>query len=231
MSKMALYGGSVFTVAGTKGAVRVVDIMGDDSSIVQSARVSYGKGTKHVSKDERLINYLWKHQHTSPFEMCEIKLHIKAPMFVARQWLRHRTASVNELSARYSEMQKDFYLPDLENICEQSTDNKQGRGAPLHPDLASKVRGLMEESCDKALETYEALLSIGVSRELARIIIPTGFYTEFYWKIDLHNLLKFLKLRTHKTAQLEIRQYADIILHEIVKEWTPMVYKAFMASQ
>jgi thymidylate synthase (FAD) len=208
------------------GFVRVVDVMGDDSSIVQAARVSYGAGTKKVSEDRALIWYLMRNEHMSPFEMCEIKLHVKLPLFVARQWLRHRTANVNEYSARYSVMGKDFYVPAEGDVSAQSKNNKQGRESELM-ECAEEVRGIIRASSEGAYATYEGLLEKGVAREIARIVLPVNFYTEFYWKIDLRNLLHFVKLRADEHAQLEIRRYADVIV-DVVKAWVPATYDAFV---
>lgn len=209
-----------------KGFVRVVDYMGDDSSIVQAARVSYGKGTKTVSDDERLINYLMRHRHTTPFEMCEIKLHVKLPIFVARQWVRHRTASINEYSARYSELHNEFYIPSLDQIETQSTSNKQGRAVGLgrREKLDAYIR--MEDASQEAYKNYEDLLALGVSRELARMVLPVNIYTSWYWKIDLHNLLHFIRLRSDSHAQYEIRMYSKAI-EEIVNQWVPATWAAF----
>jgi thymidylate synthase (FAD) len=209
------------------GFVRVVDYMGDDAAIVQAARVSYGKGTKSVSDDRALIRYLVRNRHTSPLEMCELKLHCKMPIFVARQWIRHRTANVNEYSGRYSVMSDDYYLPSIDVICAQSDVNKQSRGESMHPKLAEKTQRIVSSVCDTAKEDYELLLAQGTARELARIVLPVNFYTEWYWKTDLHNLLHFLHLRLHPYAQWEIRQYAEAIL-EIVRQWVPITYEAFM---
>ena len=214
-----------------KGFIRVVDCMGDDSSIVQAARVSYGEGTKHVSKDKGLINYLMKHKHTSPFEMCEIKLHIKLPIFVARQWIRHRTANVNEYSARYSVLSEDFYVPDINRICFQSETNKQGSGSSVPSVLGGHFISDIKKYSLDAYSLYKKYLDLGIAREIVRSMLPINFYTEFYWKIDLHNLLHFLRLRSHSHAQYEIREYSDIILYEIIKKWVPLSYDAFMEYQ
>ena len=205
-----------------KGFVKVVDLMGDDAAVVQAARVSYGAGTKTVREDKGLINYLMKQSHTSPFEMCEIKLHIKAPMFVKNQWVRHRTASINEYSARYSEVKDEIFTP--EEWRGQSKENKQcSEGVIYIPqDLQDKIKKHDEET----YALYQELLSKGVSRELARTKLDVGYYTEFYWKIDLHNLLHFIRLRMHPHAQEEIRVYAEAIA-DIVKEWCPFVWNAF----
>lgn len=207
------------------GFVRVVNYMGDDSSIVQAARVSYGKGTKSVREDTGLINYLMRHAHTSPFEMCEIVFHIKMPIFVARQWLRHRTANVNEYSARYSVLEDDFYIPENSTIRTQSSSNKQGRGELVRdPDF---VKDHINGASSNAYAIYDYLLdSEKVSRELSRIVLPVNVYTQMYWKIDLNNLLKFLKLRLDSHAQWETVQYAKAI-ESIIKEWVPITYEAF----
>lgn len=211
------------------GFVRVVDFMGSDSAIVQAARVSYGDGTKTVNEDKGLINYLMKHKHTSPFEMCEIKLHIKLPMFIARQWIRHRTANVNECSARYSILPEEYYIPELQNILPQSEMNKQCRGGEISPEFAKDAQSLIRESSKRSYEDYQALLGDeenGIAREIARGVLPVNMYTEWYWKIDLHNLLHFIRLRIHPHAQYEIRVYAQI-LADIVKQWCPLAYGAF----
>ena len=211
------------------GFVRIVDFMGSDSAIVQAARVSYGDGTKTVNEDKGLINYLMKHKHTSPFEMCEIKLHIKLPMFIARQWIRHRTANVNECSARYSILPEEYYIPELQNILPQSEMNKQCRGGEISPEFAKDAQNLIKESSKRSYEDYQALLGDeenGIAREIARGVLPVNMYTEWYWKIDLHNLLHFIRLRIHPHAQYEIRVYAEI-LAKIVKEWCPLAYGAF----
>lgn len=222
------------------GFIRVIDYMGDDSAIVQAARVSYGHGTKHVSQDKGLINYLTKHRHTTPFEMCEIKLHVKLPIFVARQWIRHRTASVNEYSARYSILDKEFYLPDPAQIASQSQKNKQGRQEnSLNAKEIEQTLTILKQNATQCYEDYEKLLNVnatsgeildstkqGIARELARINLNLNYYTQWYWKIDLHNLLNFISLRADSHAQYEIRVYAEAIL-EIVKIWVPNVYEAF----
>lgn len=221
------------------GFIRVVDYMGTDASIVQAARVSYGAGTKQTTDDKALINYLMRNDHTSPFEMCEIKLHVKLPIFVARQWIRHRTASVNEYSARYSILKNEFYLPKEENICEQSTFNKQGRGDSIDSNFAGRVIDMLKAESMQAYHNYQNMLNIDdennvidqnrpkIAREIARINLPLSMYTEWYWKIDLHNLLHFLRLRMNPHAQYEIREYANVIA-EIVKSWVPFTYEAFM---
>ena len=221
------------------GFVRVVDYMGDDSAVVQAARVSYGKGTRRVSDDRRLIRYLMRHRHTTPFEMCEIKLHVKLPIFVARQWIRHRTANVNEYSARYSILDREFYIPSLEVIAGQSLSNRQGRGDQLPANEAVRVQELLREDALRAHEHYEDMLNedlagnardprrFGLARELARINLSLNYYTQWYWKIDLHNLLNFLSLRADPHAQYEIRVYAEAILDTIVKSWVPLTHEAF----
>lgn len=209
------------------GFIRVIDYMGNDNAIVQAARVSYGAGTKKINEDRGLINYLMRHQHTTPFEMCEIKLHIKLPIFVARQWIRHRTASVNEYSARYSVLNNEFYIPKVENISSQSQTNKQGR-EDSSIDNAELVQKIIKEACESSYEKYSDLIdNYSLTRELARTILPINVYSEWYWKIDLHNLLHFLRLRTDSHAQFEIRCYANIIL-DLVKRWVPLTYEAFM---
>lgn len=221
------------------GFVRVIDYMGDDSAIVQAARVSYGRGTKKVSEDRALIRYLMRHRHTTPFEMCEIKFHIKLPIFVARDWIRHRTANVNEYSGRYSIMDREFYTPAPEHLGAQSTTNRQGRGDVLKSDEAERVLELLKRDAAQCYETYQTLLNrdengeivdekyMGLARELARINLPVGIYTQWYWKIDLHNLFHFLSLRADAYAQYEIQVYANMML-DIVKEWVPHAYEAFM---
>ena len=216
----------VFLPVLDKGFIRLVDYMGSDDSIIQAARISYGKGTKSLRSDLMLIRYLMKNKHTSPFEMCEIKLHIKAPIFVARQWLRHRTANVNEYSARYSFMDEDFYLPNSELLTTQSLDNKQGRSESTveNYELAHES---MQNLSSASIKLYKELLSQhNLAKELARIILPVNFYTQFYWKIDLHNLLHFISLRYHSHAQKEIYQYAEILLN-IVEKWVPTTAEAF----
>jgi thymidylate synthase (FAD) len=222
------------------GFVRVVDYMGDDSAIVQSARVSYGAGTKKISLDRGLIQYLIRHKHTTPFEMCEIKFHIKLPMFIARQWIRHRTANVNEYSARYSILGKDFYLPERDQLAVQSLTNRQGRDAEVLNDAeAARVLEMLKGDALQCYAHYEEMLNedmegnvvdesrAKLARELARMNLPVNFYTEWYWKIDLHNLLHFLHLRADPHAQYEIRVYAQAML-DIVKKWVPLTYEAFM---
>jgi len=209
------------------GFVRLVDYMGGDESIVQAARVSYGKGTKSVSEDRTLIRYLMRHQHTTPFEMVEFKFHIKLPIFVARQWIRHRTANVNEYSGRYSIMPEEFYVPEETVIKYQSTSNKQGRdNEEVPPEIRRRVLEILLEEQKSAFKGYQEMLDYNIARELARINLPLSLYTQWYWKIDLHNLFHFLKLRMDKHAQYEIRVYAEKMA-EIVKAVVPMAYEAF----
>ena len=236
------------------GFVRVIDYMGNDAAIVQAARVSYGAGTKKVNEDRGLIRYLMRHWHTTPFEMCEIKFHIKCPIFVARQWLRHRTANVNEYSGRYSVMSDEFYLPTLENIKPQSKTNKQGRDGELSTTDKKGAQWLLNEANKHSHDMYKALLGEtdtddsvepdciydlyadgllteefkdnGIARESARAVLPVSNYTQFYYKQDLKNLLHFLYLREDSHAQYEIRVYAEIMCH-IIKLWCPVVYEAF----
>lgn len=207
------------------GFIRPIDYMGNDSSIVQAARVSYGDGTKTVQTDEKLIRYLLQHEHTSPFEMCEIKIHAKMPIFVARQWVRHRTASINEYSGRYSVMSEDFYLPKPEHTAEQ--DSKQGRGVILNDVNYDEVVHGIEEVSVVCSEAYRSLLEdYKLSRELARIVLPVNFYTEWYWKTNLHNLMHFIKLRSDSKAQYEIRVYADALL-SLMEKWVPTTHAMF----
>ncbi len=220
------------------GFVRVIDYLGDDGAIVQAARVSYGKGTKTVSSDRGLVRYLMRHRHTTPFEMCEIKLHVKLPIFVARQWIRHRTANVNEYSARYSILDKEFYLPAEAHLAPQSASNRQGREGEIP---AAEKREMRQEIADlsaRAYTLYERLLNetqagevideerTGLARELARMVLPANTYTQWYWKVDLHNLFHFLSLRADAHAQYEIRAYADAIC-QVVEKWVPMAWGAF----
>jgi len=253
------------------GFVRVVDYMGGDNAIVQAARVSYGKGTKRRSADAALIRYLLRHRHTTPFEMCELKLHIKLPIFVARQWIRHRTANVNEYSARYSKMDREYYIPDPEHLqalleernrkrrereawpdlfeprqpeapatlAAQSGTNKQGREGQLTQAEVHDSLSRLDWVSSRSYGVYRNLLNededgekirenrSGIARELARSVLPVNYYTQFYWKCDLHNLLHFLSLRADSHAQYEIRAYADLILDEIVQRWVPVTYRAF----
>lgn len=209
------------------GFVRLVDYMGGDESIVQAARVSYGKGTKTVSEDRTLIRYLMRHQHTTPFEMVEFKFHIKLPIFVARQWIRHRTANVNEYSGRYSIMPEEFYVPEESVIKYQSTVNKQGRDSEeVPPEIRKRVLELLLQEQKAAFSGYQEMLDLNIARELARINLPLSLYTQWYWKIDLHNLFHFLKLRMDRHAQYEIRVYAEKMA-EIVKAVVPMAFEAF----
>lgn len=220
------------------GFVRVVDYMGDDTSIVQAARVSYGKGTKSVRNDEGLIRYLMRHRHSTPFEMCEIKFHIKLPIFVARQWIRHRTANVNEYSARYSMLDREFYIPAPEHLAAQSEVNNQGRGDVLRDEEANEVLEMLKADAVRSYDRYETLLNErqdgrvinddkqGLARELARMTLPLSAYTQWYWKVDLHNLIHFLSLRMDPHAQYEIRAFADV-MYDLVRDWVPLTAKAF----
>jgi len=220
------------------GFIRVVDYMGDDAAVVQSARVSYGRGTKAADEDRGLIRYLMRHRHSTPFEMCEIKYHIKLPIFIARQWIRHRTANVNEYSARYSVLDREFYVPQPDQLAAQSSDNRQGRGAVLEGAEAERVLRLLR---DDATQTYDHYLEMlnedeagqpldasrsGLARELARMNLTLNTYTQWYWKTDLHNLLHFLSLRADAHAQYEIRVYAEAML-KTVQAWVPHCYEAF----
>jgi thymidylate synthase (FAD) len=209
------------------GFVRVVDYMGNDSSVVQGARVSYGAGTKKVSEDVGLINYLMRHFHSTPFELCDIKFHIKCPIFVARQWLRHRSVSANEYSARYSIVDNQYYVPEIDKISVQSASNKQGRGEIVDDERAKIVQDTIKEIAENSYNEYNEMLEDGIAREIARVCLPLNFYTEFYWKINLHNLMHFLKLRADSHAQYEIRVYA-LKMMEIMKLWVPHTYDAFM---
>ena len=209
-----------------KGFVRLVDSMGGDDAIVQSARVSYGKGTSKVSQDRGLIRYLMRHRHTTPFEMVEFKFHCKMPIFVARQWVRHRTANINEYSLRYSEARDDFYFPDPNHIEFQSAVNKQGRMGKVDEDLKKKVQAYFKEISDRSFEIYCELNEAGVARELARAILPVNLYTEWYWKNDLHNLLHFIGLRSDGHAQYEIRVFSDAMA-SYVKKVAPFAWEAY----
>lgn len=210
-----------------KGFVRLVDYMGSDDAIVQAARVSYGSGTKKVHEDRGLIRYLMRHSHTTPFEMVEFKFHVKLPIFVARQWIRHRTANVNEYSGRYSEMKDEFYVPSPQDIRPQSTSNRQGRSDETMPSAeAVRLSASMENSQSKLYDEYQHYLESGVAREIARINLPLSNYTEWYWKIDLHNLFHFLRLRIDEHAQYEIHVYGEAIA-SIVKQIVPMAWEAF----
>ncbi|HML09725.1 MAG TPA: FAD-dependent thymidylate synthase [Stellaceae bacterium] len=221
------------------GFVRVIDYMGDDGAIVQAARVSYGKGTRRVSEDRGLIQYLMRHRHTTPFEMCEIKYHVKLPIFVARQWIRHRTANVNEYSARYSILDNEFYIPAPEHLAAQATTNRQGRGAVLEGEAAQRVLDLLREDSERAYAGYVEMLNPGeagqprdaswpgLARELARMNLSLNFYTQWYWKTDLHNLMHFLTLRADPHAQYEIRAYADVMI-DTLRRWVPLAHAAFL---
>ena len=221
------------------GFVRVIDYMGDDAAIVQAARVSYGRGTKQVNQDKGLINYLMRHWHSTPFEMCEIKFHVKLPIFVARQWIRHRTANVNEYSARYSIMDKEFYIPEPAQLAPQSKQNHQGRSTDtLTPEESARVLDLLRRDAEQVYDHYEEMMNAdaagnvvdenktGIARELARMNLTLNYYTQWYWKIDLHNLMHFLMLRADSHAQYEIRVYADAML-DVVKKWVPFAFDAF----
>ncbi|KRO87670.1 MAG: FAD-dependent thymidylate synthase [Rhodobacter sp. BACL10 MAG-121220-bin24] len=212
------------------GFVRVIDYMGNDDAIVQAARVSYGAGTKHVQNDEGLIRYLMRHWHSTPFEMCEVKLHVKLPVFVARQWIRHRTANVNEYSARYSILDREFYIPEPDQLAAQSVVNNQGRGEALQGAEAARVLEMLKSDAGRAFDNYESMLNQegqqGLARELARMNLPMNTYTQWYWKIDLHNLFHFLRLRADAHAQYEIRVYADAIA-ACVRDWVPHAFAAF----
>ncbi|NCM97998.1 MAG: FAD-dependent thymidylate synthase, partial [Rhodobacterales bacterium] len=207
------------------GFIRVIDYMGDDGAIVQAARVSYGAGTKHVQNDAGLIRYLMRHWHSTPFEMCEVKLHVKLPVFVARQWIRHRTANVNEYSARYSILDREFYIPAPENLAAQSVVNNQGRGEVLSGAESARVLEILKSDAGQAYDHYEEMLSQdgqqGLARELARMNLPMNIYTQWYWKTDLHNLFHFLRLRADAHAQYEIRVYAEAIA-ACVRDWVPL---------
>ncbi len=221
------------------GFIRVVDYMGNDTSIVQAARVSYGKGTKKVNTDAGLIKYLMRHWHSTPFEMCEIKYHVKLPIFIARQWIRHRTANVNEYSARYSILDKEFYLPAKENLAAQSKSNRQGRGDVIEGEQAKEVLDLLKNDAEKTYNNYETMLNerydgsvinekkTGLARELARMNLTLNTYTQWYWKTDLLNLMNFLRLRADNHAQYEIVAYANLML-DTLKKWVPITYEAFM---
>jgi thymidylate synthase (FAD) len=221
------------------GFVRVIDYMGDDAAIVQAARVSYGRGTRKVSEDRGLINYLMRHRHTTPFEMCEIKYHVKLPIFVARQWIRHRTASVNEYSARYSILDNEFYVPAPEHLAAQAAANRQGRDAVIEGEAAQRVFDLLRRDAERAYAGYSELLNEdasgapadpawpGLARELARMNLSLNFYTQWYWKIDLHNLMHFLALRADPHAQYEIRAYAEAMLGTLAR-WVPLAHAAFL---
>jgi len=220
------------------GFIRVIDYMGDDNAVVQAARVSYGRGTKRVSEDAGLIRYLMRHRHSTPFEMCEIKFHVKLPIFVARQWIRHRMANVNEYSARYSILDREFYIPAPEHLAAQSSTNRQGRGEVLQGDEAAEVLHLLRTDASLTYDHYAHMLNEGadgqpadptrqgLARELARMNLTLNTYTQWYWKADLHNLLGFLSLRADSHAQYEIRAYADAML-DAVRAWVPLTFQAF----
>ncbi len=210
-----------------KGFVRLIDVMGDDAAIVQAARVSYGAGTKKVNEDVGLIRYLMRHLHTTPFEMVEFKFHVKLPIFVARQWIRHRTANVNEYSGRYSEMKDEFYVPAIDQVRAQSATNKQGRAdEAFDPSEAERIRSGMLDTQSRLYGEYQSLLEADLAREIARINLPVSNYTEWYWKVDLHNLFHFLKLRIDPHAQYEIRVYGEAMA-QIVQATVPHAYEAF----
>ena len=217
------------------GFVRVIDYMGDDAAIVQAARVSYGRGTRRILEDAGLIRYLMRHRHTTPFEMCEIKFHVKLPIFVARQWIRHRTASVNEISARYSILDKEFYIPAAQHLAAQSTINRQGRGDILDGEEAADVLNLLRTDAERTYANYAHMLNEGetadparrgLARELARMNLTLNTYTQWYWKTNLHNLFHFLSLRADAHAQYEIRVYADAMLR-MTEAWVPVAAAAF----
>ena len=224
------------------GFVRVIDYMGNDSSIVQAARVSYGKGTKQLNQDKNLINYLLSHRHSTPFEMNEIKFHVKLPIFVARQWIRHRTANVNEYSARYSILDNEFYIPNSKELKPQSKTNNQGRSGDLDENEKKMYMRLLRENSQDSFQKYNFLLNQnddeakpdqerqGLTRELSRIVLPLNSYTQWYWKIDLHNLMHFLALRFDEHAQYEIRVYAEIMMN-LMKKWVPLTYEAFLKNR
>jgi thymidylate synthase (FAD) len=221
------------------GFIRVIDYMGDDAAVVQAARVSYGRGTKKVSEDRGLIHYLMRHWHTTPFEMAEIKIHVKLPIFVARQWIRHRTASVNEYSARYSVLDREFYLPDASQLKAQSSDNRQGRGDALEAGEAARVLDILRDDAERTYANYAWMLNEtpegtpadpsrdGLARELARINLTLGAYTQWYWKANLHNFMNFLRLRADPHAQYEIRVYAEALM-AVMKRWVPLTHEAFL---
>jgi thymidylate synthase (FAD) len=216
------------------GFVRVIDYMGDDAAIVQAARVSYGKGTKKISTDAGLIKYLMRHWHSTPFEMCEIKYHVKLPIFIARQWIRHRTANVNEYSARYSILDREFYIPAAENLAAQSESNRQGRGGTLTGDRAKEVLKILTDDAHRTYDNYENMLNvredgtvIDESKDgLARMNLTMNTYTQWYWKTDLHNLMHFLRLRADAHAQFEIQEYANVMI-DTLRRWVPLTYDAF----
>ena len=211
------------------GFIRCIDWMGDDNAVVQAARVSYGTGTETAKSDRGLIRYLMSHWHSTPFEMVEVKLHVKLPVFVARQWIRHRTANVNEYSARYSILDREFYIPEPEQLAKQSVLNKQGRAEILDPVAAQEVLNLLMQDAHRSYDSYELMMNedaYGLARELARMNLPTNIYTQWYWKTDLHNLLHFLRLRADAHAQYEIRVYAEQIC-KLIQPWVPHSFEAF----
>lgn len=207
------------------GFVRPLQTWGSDELIVRAARVSFNDVESDGNRPG-LIDYLMRHRHTSPFEMCEIVLHVKLPIFVARQWVRHRTASLNEVSARYVELPTDYYIPALDVICGQAKNNKQGRGEPLAIERAHAVQRRMVQASASAFDEYHRLCEDGVAKEIARMVLPMNTYTEWIWKSDLHNLLRFLEQRMHPHAQYEIREYANVIAG-IVQGWVPQTWAAF----
>jgi len=221
------------------GFLRVIDYMGDDAAVVQAARVSYGRGTKKVREDRGLIRYLMRHRHTTPFEMCEIKFHVKLPIFVARQWIRHRTANVNEYSARYSILDREFYIPDAKALASQSQTNRQGRGDMLEGEEAASVLRMLRDDAERCYAHYREMLNEdeaenvvdssrkGLARELARMNLTLNTYTQWYWKTDLHNLMHFLSLRADPHAQFEIRVYGQAML-DVLRRWVPLTHEAFM---
>lgn len=213
-----------------KGFVKLVDVMGEDISIPEAARVSYKSEAKSLEDEERLLRYLMNHEHTSPFEMCEMKFHMKLPIFVARQLVRHRTASINETSGRYREMEPEFYIPEVENIKGQDTKNKQGSKGALDPDLQFFVKEKINKASQEAYAYYTILLECGVSREIARIVLPLNLYTEWYWKCDLRNILHLLHLRLDPHAQWETRQYAGAIA-QFVAQCFPITWEAFQVRE
>lgn len=213
-----------------KGFVKIVDVMGNDSSIVESARVSYSKGTKTKRKDDKLINYLLTNKHWTPFEMVVFKFHVKLPIFVARQWMRHRAGTFNEISGRYSEMKNEFYIPELTRMQKQSSENKQGSGEQLNYEYKKLCNSIIQRTCENSFKEYETLLKLGLSRELSRMVLPVNLYTEFYWKVDLRNLFNFISLRSDNHAQYEIKQYSDAILDKI-KHFVPVACESYINNK
>lgn len=212
------------------GMLRLVDYMGTDASIPQAARTSYGKGTRVMSDDTALVRYLMRHFHSTPFEMAQAKFHVICPIFVARQWFRHRTGTFNEYSARYSILEREFYIPEPEHLAVQSKDNKQGRGAILGPEDSARVLGMLRDDAARCYDTYTDLINpeeTALARELARINLPVSVYTQFYWTVNLWNLFHFVKLRADPHAQYEIRVYADAIMDQILDPWVPIATQAF----